>query len=202
MQGSRRWKQPCCSLSVLPSRFTSPSATGNAPTLLESKGVRPKELRSDPFKTFVRRWAEWCVSPAGRDVHLVEEYDQTYGALQALMQRARATTPRARWKILRGVASGGILRLGALSYTIPPKFWELMPDWAISELTEGLLALRHYGMKQGLNRTAIKDRLRVQRLERDIGEAWARYGRWLDDAPETRRQVETLLGSLSPLRPA
>ncbi len=169
--------------------------------LFKSRGFHLADLDSDPFRAFGVRWAEWCLSPAGRDLSLVEEYDQTYRSLQSLMREAEATTPSARWKVFQGLTSGGTLRLGPLRYRIPSQFWRAAdPDWAISELVEGLLAIRHTRMHRGLNRTAIKEQLRLQRLERDIGQAWAQYGRWLNDTPATRHHVEARMGGF-PLSP-
>jgi len=149
-----------------------------------SRGLRLEDMDADPFKAFAVRWVTWCVGPPARDLRLLVEYDNAYGALQSLMQDAEVTTPRARWETFRNHASGGTLRLGSLPYEIPQEFWSAVnPEWAMSELTEALLALRHRGAKRGLNRTRIKEALHLQRLEPDIGDAWARYGRWLEEAP-------------------
>jgi hypothetical protein len=167
----------------------------------KSRGFHLADLDNDPFRAFGVRWVEWCVSPPRRELRLIEEYDQTSRSLQSLMREARATTPSARWKALQALTGGGTLRLGPLTYRIPAQFWRAAnPDWAISELAEGLLALRHTRPRRGLNRTAIKEQLRRQRLERDIGHAWTQYGRWLHGTPAMQHQVESLLGGF-PLSP-
>ncbi len=167
--------------------------------ILKSRGVRLEDIGADPLKAFGVSWIKWCLSSPGRDLWLIEEYDHVYNALQALTREARVTTPSARWEMFRTLASGGTLRLGSLSFEIPQQFWHAVnPDWAPSELTEGLLALRHRGVKRGLDRSWVKSALHLQRLERDIGEAWARYGQWLAEAPGSLREVETRLSALLP----
>jgi len=167
--------------------------------LLASRDLRLADLDADPFKAFAVRWVAWCVSPPGRDLSLLVDYEHVYGVLQSLMRDAGVTTPHTRWETFRHLASGGTLRLGSVSYDVPQEFWRTVnPDWAISELAEALLALRHRGANGGLNRTRIKEALHLQRLDRDIGDAWTRYGQWLEDAPETRGEIETRLGTLLP----
>jgi hypothetical protein len=167
--------------------------------LLASRDLRLADLDTDPFKAFAVRWVAWCASPPARDLSLLLEYEHVYSALQSLMRDAGVTTPHARWETFRHHASGGALRLGPVSYEIPQDFWHRVnPDWAISELAEALLALRHRGLSGGLNRTRIKEALHLERFERDIGDAWMRYGQWLEDAPETRGEIETRLGTLLP----
>jgi len=154
------------------------------------------------FREFLEHWKLWCLNGEPRRVELIGEYDHVYVLLGQALSEAHALDGRSRWEFMRRLVTLGAINVGGLSYKLPRRLPALEPSWAVSEWTEVLLAVKHHPSSEGINRTAIKESLKIQRLERDVHRAWARYEAWLLDQPEAHLELEALLGPVLLVAPS
>lgn len=146
------------------------------------------------------RWIQWYVQPEERELGVLKEYDELYGALAE-----RKSSGRPLRFVLRDlVSSSGRLTLSSWSCQAPPPAWDRLWDrpFALrdnpSEWAEQLLALK----ARCNSTTPIKEQLARERKEQKIQESWEAYGRWLLESPDALRQLESWLGDLMILLPS
>jgi len=164
-----------------------------ADSLSEVAALVEKTL--SPLHDWHAKWAEWCISPAPRNLDVLTEYEDVYAALSELEPTAGTIS-----RILQRRVSGrsGNVRLGNWSVTLRPG-WQTRssPEWAPSEWAGFLL-----GEKHATNTRVIKKQLADQRLERKINAAWSSYGSWLTLNRDALHEFEVLFGTfINPLVP-
>jgi hypothetical protein len=140
--------------------------------------ARLQDLATNPLETFALELTRWYLEGDGGKRDLLDEYEDVHASLRGL---ARETEPVGA-TLRRVVGASGCLRLGTWTCDLP-RGWqrrcalqETPNEWA-----EALLSIKHR-----TNTRIIKERLALERRERLVRAAWARYGRWvLEDARRT-----------------
>lgn len=166
--------------------FTINSAALRARPGLLSEWAALVEKTLSPLGDWDAKWAAWCASPAPRDLSTLTEYEYVHAALSKLEPATSVSCTLYR----RIGSRGGKLRLEGWSVALRAGWQERSdPEWSRSEWAIFLIAEKH-----ATHARAIKKELANQRLERQIGEAWSRYGTWLAQHPDALHEFEVLLG--------
>jgi hypothetical protein len=140
--------------------------------------ARVQDLATNPLETFALELTRWYLEGDGGKRDLLDEYEDVHASLRGLPRETEPVGATLR----RVVGASGGLRLGAWTCELP-RGWqrrcalqETPNEWA-----EALLSIKHR-----TNMRIIKERLALERRERLVRAAWARYGRWvLEDARRT-----------------
>jgi hypothetical protein len=140
---------------------------------------------ANAIATWLRRWVTWCTDVSPNTTDVLDEYEFLHSKLAELAQQGPLTTT------LRALI-GETSRLTFDGWSVNmPRAWRSRARWvrSPSQWTEALISIKH-----GTHTREIKERLAIDRKERNVQSVWATYGAWLRDRPDAINKLGTLIG--------